>query len=437
MTPTPEDLEVPVLGSCHYPSPLRRRGQQFVDAGQRVLLSPDAEDVGRCLETGVMPPSFERAGPRESLFFDPAGLACGIVTCGGLCPGINDVIRSIVMTLTYGYGVRRVLGFRYGYQGLSAGSPVEPVGLVPDQIDQIHEHGGTMLGSSRGPQPVEEIVSTLDRCKIGILFCIGGDGTMAGASAIAAEIARQGREIGVIGIPKTIDNDLVWIQRSFGFSTAVEEARRAIRAAHVEAKGAWNGVGLVKLMGRHSGFITAHACLANNDANLCLIPEVPFTVDGDGGLLDVLEQRLAEKRHAVVVVAEGAGQELLESGRPERRDASGNVRLEDIGQFLRGELAAGLADRGTGSSVRYIDPSYMIRSLPANAFDSEFCLILGQHAVHAGMAGRTDVVVGFWNSRFTHVPIGIVAGRRRRVEPDGRLWHRVLEATGQPASMGR
>jgi 6-phosphofructokinase 1 len=426
-----EDLRISHLGKCEFPSPQPGSYGRFVGEVERVLVSPDTERGAR---GDAELPCFERAGPRAKLFFDPSAIACGIVTCGGLCPGLNDVIRSVVMTLSYSYGVGRIYGFRFGFAGLSADPPAEPVRLTPDGVKRIHEQGGTILGSSRGPQDVAEMVETLVKHDIGVLFCVGGDGTLRGASALAAEIAQRDLRIAVIGIPKTIDNDLLWVQRSFGFSTAVEKARTAIQAAHVEAEGAWNGIGLVKLMGRHSGFIAAESCLANNDANFCLIPEVPFTLEGRGGFLDLLEQRLRAKRHAVIVVAEGAGQDLLEGAGTER-DASGNVKLQDIGRYLHDRILDHLRGRGMATSVKYIDPSYMIRSLPAVALDSEFCLILGQHAVHAGMSGHTEMVVGFWNQRFTHVPIRAVAGQRNHVDPRGALWARVLEAIGQPATM--
>jgi 6-phosphofructokinase 1 len=279
------------------------------------------------------------------------------------------------------------------------------------------------------------MVDTLERLSVGILFVIGGDGGLRGAAELSAEIQRRGLSISVIGVPKTIDNDLLWTTRSFGFDTAVEEATSAILAAHVEARGAWNGVGLVKLMGRHSGFIAAHATLATSDVNFCLVPEVPFTLDGEGGFLEALEKRLLEKRHAVVVVAEGAGQDLIEADGTPHRDASGNVRLKDIGLFLRDRIRQYFDKRTLDVPVRYIDPSYTIRSMPANSFDAQFCLVLGQHAVHAGMAGRTNMVVGLWNQRFVHIPIPVAISRRKRIEPQGDVWQRVLEASGQPASL--
>jgi 6-phosphofructokinase 1 len=278
------------------------------------------------------------------------------------------------------------------------------------------------------------MVDTLVKWNVGILFAIGGDGTLRGAAALSQEIARRHLQIGVIGVPKTIDNDLLWIERSFGFATAAEEANHALVAAHAEARGA-NGVGLVKLMGHETGFIAAHSSLANCDVNFCLVPEVPFTLEGTGGFLQTLEARLDCKHHAVVVVAEGAGQELFQGADHGARDASGNIRLKDIGVFLHDQMARYFAQCGKEVSIKYIDPSYIIRGIPANAVDSEYCLLLGQHAVHAGMAGRTDMVVGYWNQHFTHLSIALAVARRKQIDPHGEVWHHVLEATGQPASM--
>jgi len=433
--PQLREFTITALGPCRIPSPLLKRGQQFVNDSSRVLASADTQDLESFLEKGQMPPSFELAGPRSQLFFDPSKLTCGIVTCGGICPGLNDVIRSVVRTLTFGYGVPSILGFRYGYAGLSAQSGSTPLFLTPEIVDGIHKQGGTLLGSSRGPQAIDDMIETLVRHAVGILFTIGGDGTLRGASALSQEIHRRGLPISIIGIPKTIDNDLDWIERSFGFATAVEQATPAIEAAHTEARDAWNGVGLVKLMGRHSGFIAAHASLANPDVNFCLIPEIPFTLTGEEGFLRVLERRLDSRRHAVIIVAEGAGQDLLQDPTQQAYDASGNARLKDIGVFLRDQITRYFAEQGKEATIKYIDPSYIIRSLPANALDSEFCLILGQHAVHAGMAGRTDMVVGYWNQRFTHMPIRPAVSRRKQLDPQDAEWQSVLQATGQPAAM--
>lgn len=441
--PSRESLEVRRLGQAAgmeatVPSPLRQT-DLMVDEDDRVVATSSTQRLQTYLDRGETPPSFERAGARERLYFDPAETAVGIVSCGGLCPGINNVIRSIVLTLVHHYRVPRILGFRWGFSGL-AGPEREkepPMELTASFVSSIHGMGGSVLGMSRGPQDVGAMVDRLEELGISILFTLGGDGTLRGASALAAEIERRGRDIAIVGIPKTIDNDIRWIERSFGFATAVEEADQAIVGAHTEARGAWNAVGLVKLMGRHSGFITAHASLANSDVNFCLVPEIPFTLHGRGGLLDVLEARLRERRHAVIVVAEGAGQDLIraESGMDPGRDVSGNVKLQDVGPFLKQRIGEYLKARGMDHTIKYIDPSYIVRSMPANSLDAEFCLQLGQHAVHAGMAGRTDMVVGYWNRRFTHVPIPVAVETRNAIDPDGPTWQRVLEATGQPSSM--
>jgi len=372
----------------------------------------------------------EAAGPREKLFFDPSPLACGIVTCGGLCPGLNDVIRSIVLSLSHHYGVTKVYGFRFGYEGLVRRHGHEPLKLTPDAISRIHEIGGTVLGSSRGPQDPAEMARTLGDMKIGILFAIGGDGTLRGAQKIAEEAARQGIVLSIIGIPKTIDNDISFVQKTFGFETAVAEARRAIYSANTEAEAARNGIGLVKLMGRDSGFIAAYSVLVDSQANFCLIPEVPFTLEK---FLAELKRRLERRSHAVIVVAEGAGQDLVE--KTAERDPSGNVTYGDIGVFLRDAIKVYFKGAAIESSIKYIDPSYTIRSVPTNPHDSAFCLLLGHSAVHAGMSGRTNMVVSFWNHQFTHVPISLATSRRKKIDPEGVLWNSVLASTGQPWKM--
>jgi 6-phosphofructokinase 1 len=388
------------------------------------------EKVREFLDAGKEPPQMELAGPREKIFFDPSRLRCGVVTCGGICPGINDVIRAIVLSLHYHYGVKTVFGFRFGYEGLVPKHGHEPLELTPETVKNIHQRGGTILASSRGPQDIAEMVNTLERMAIGILFVIGGDGTLRGAQAIAQEVEQRGLAISVVGIPKTIDNDISYVQETFGFETAVTETRTSLYSAYVEATGAWNGIGLVKLMGRHSGFIAAYATLANSNVNFCLVPEIPFTLEG---FLHALQERLSKRGHALVVVAEGAGQDLM--GETPGRDASGNVRLGDIGIFLRDRIREHSAKARVEVNLKYIDPSYTIRSMPANARDSALCLLLGQRAVHAGMTGRTNMVVSVWRGEFTHVPISLAVSLRKRIDPEGWLWAAVLSSTGQPRNM--
>jgi 6-phosphofructokinase 1 len=405
-------------------------GVHFVDTDEPVLYHPNLRSIEACLDAGREPPSFEIAGPRRQIYFDPSKLKAGIVTCGGLCPGLNDAIRAIVLSLFHHYGVRTVFGFRYGYEGLAPKYCHPPLELTPASVHDIHEKGGTILGSSRGPQDVGEMVDTLERMNVSLLFTIGGDGTLRGAQAMAEEIARRNLRIAVIGIPKTIDNDIRYVEQSFGFDTAVTETRTAIYSAKSEADGARNGIGLVKLMGRQSGFIAAYATLANSVVNFCLIPEVRFTLEG---FLEALGTRLEKRGHAVIVAGEGAGQDLMAA--TDARDASGNIRLGDIGIFLRDQIQQHFKKIATDASLKYIDPSYTIRSMPANARDSAFCLLLGHAAVHAGMAGRTNMVVGFWKNEFTHLPIAQAVSGRKQIDPQGKLWTSVVTSTGQPKEM--
>ncbi len=380
---------------------------------------------------------FELAGPRERIYFNPADTRIAIVTCGGLSPGLNAVIRAIVMESYYGYGVRSITGIRYGYSGLNPKSGYDPVELTPAGVREIHLDGGTILGSSRGgTEDMDAMVTRLSELGINILYTIGGDGTLKGAHEMAKIIKGRGLDIAIVGVPKTIDNDISYIQRTFGFDTAVSKAVEAIYSAHVEAEGAPNGIGLVKLMGRDSGFIAANASLAMNDVNFVLIPEVPFDLYGANGFLANLEKRILRRGHAVVCAAEGASQDLLVSDRGKQaRDASGNPVLEDVGIFLREKIKEYFRDKGIPINLKYIDPSYMIRSSPPNSTDSIFCAMLGQYAVHAGMAGKTDMIIGLWNNVYTHVPTELVTSERKHIDPDSRFWYSVLAATGQPSEM--
>jgi len=421
-------FEVSRLGDCRIPSPMK--GTPFVKEHEHLLYHSSLPEIESYLNTGAQPPRFELAGPREHIYFDPSKLTCGIVTCGGLCPGINDVIRAIVMSLFYHYGVKTVFGFRYGYEGLSSRYGHAPLQLNPENVNEIHQMGGTILGSSRGPQDIGDMVDTLVRMGVGILFTVGGDGTLRGAQAIAEEIGKRGLKISVIGIPKTIDNDISCIQQSFGFDTAVTESRPALSSAHTEAIGARNGIGLVKLMGRESGFIAVFATLANSEVNFCLVPEVSFSLPT---FLKALDDRLKNRGHALIVVGEGAGQYLMQERGD--KDASGNIRFGDIGIFLKDQITSYFKKTGMEVSLKYIDPGYIIRSMPANARDSAFCLLLGHNAAHAGMAGRTNMVVGFWKNEFTHLPIPAAVAQRKKIDPHGRLWSSVIESTGQPRDM--
>jgi 6-phosphofructokinase 1 len=436
------DTSIIKLGEKTIISPLQERfpitSSVFVHGKMQVLHDFLRKDVEKQIkEDNVF--SFEKGGPRKMIYHDPTKVKMAIVTCGGLCPGLNDVIRQIVMEAWYSYGVRNIVGVPYGYNGLLPENKYKYVNLSPDVVDDIHNDGGTILGSSRGgTSEIAPLVDALERMNINILFTIGGDGTQRGAHKIAEEALNRKYKLSVIGIPKTIDNDISFLERSFGFETAFSEGVKVLKGAHVEAKGAPNGIGLVKLMGRHSGFIAAHASLAVNDVNFVLVPEVPFQLYGPKGFLHALEARMEKRDHAVICVAEGAGQELLveESLRKGvEHDASGNVKLGDIGIFLKEKIIEYFKSRNKQVSLKYIDPSYIIRSAPANANDSLFCSLLGQYAVHAAMAGKTDMIVGQWHGQIIHIPIPLAVSKRKQIDPDSRLWYDVLATTGQPQVM--
>jgi 6-phosphofructokinase 1 len=425
------DFDVEELGPCRVKTPVQ--STEFVSDQEGVLYEILLSQVKESMEQGRELPAFQLAGPRQMIYFDPSKAKAAIVSCGGLCPGINDVIRSLVMCLRYRYGVRNILGIRYGYQGLIPSYGHEVLELTPELVVRIHEDGGSFLSSSRGQQDVGEMVDALERMNVNMLFCIGGDGTLQGAQAIVEEILRRKLKMAVIGLPKTIDNDICYIDKTFGFETAFTIGIDSVRSAHVEATGAPNGIGLVKTMGRHSGYLAANAALAMNDVNFVLIPEVPFDLEGPKGLLEALRGRLERRAHAVILVAEGAGQEFFEVR--EGFDSSGNIRLNDIGLLLKDRINRHFRDIGMEVNLKYIDPSYIVRSTPANPSDSIYCTRLAFNAVHAAMAGKTGAVIGRWNNIFTLVPIRATVSARNSISPQGAMWQSVLEVTGQPPSM--
>ena len=435
-----EDLNVKNLGPCKILSPSLRSMKKtmpdfhFVEDSERVLFDVIWNENENAEENATPPLSMEIAGPRRSIYFDPSKTTVAIVTCGGLCPGINNVIRSLVMGLWFRYGVRRIFGVQYGYEGFIPEYGHSFIDLDPEVVSNIHQFGGTILGSSRGQQSVQEIVDCLERNNINILFTIGGDGTLKGASAIQEEIANRGLKISVVGIPKTIDNDINLIEKSFGFETSVTIASPIIRDAHNEAKGAFNGIAIVKLMGRDSGFIAASAVMAMPEVNVVLIPEEKFDLQGDQGLLQFIHSRLEAKHHCVIVVAEGAGQNLFENN-DERQDASGNILHQDIGVLLKNEIQEYCKNKDMKVTIKYIDPSYIIRSAPANPSDSIFCNQLGLAAIHGAMAGKTGIVVGQRTDSFVYLPIDLVTKERKKIDVEGDLWLNVLESTGQPIHM--
>ena len=410
------------LGEAIFPSPIGRYINEDLRVPEHIV-----RDLNKPLSEGQL---FELAGPRKKLFFDPKQTRAGIVTCGGLCPGLNDVIRSLFLELHFAYGVKEVLGFRGGYVGLDPELGKEPIVLTPKLVDDIHQEGGTILGTSRGPVDTGIAVDNLIRLGVNILFTVGGDGTQRGGNELFQEAKKRGYPLAIVGVPKTIDNDVAFVTRTFGYLTAVEEAAKVLDRAHIEAKSVENGIALVKLMGRHAGFIAAGATVASQDVNFTLIPEVPFKLDGPNGFLAALKERVQNRSHALVVVAEGAGQDLLVQNSNER-DASGNVKIQDIGLFMREKIEAYFKAEKIPVVMRYIDPSYLVRSSPANAEDSILCDLYARHAVHAAMAGKTGLVIGYLHNEFIHVPIEVITSRKKSIDTNGFVWSAVLAATGQ------
>jgi 6-phosphofructokinase 1 len=430
---TKNNFAIENLGKREISSPISI--SQFTADESRLLFNTHMENYNSLKDDQGNPLSVELAGPREKIYFEPSKIKALIVTCGGLCPGINDVIRSITLTLFHRYGVSEIWGAKFGLRGLNPQCGHDLIKLTPKFVDSITSIGGSILSTSRGPQDADIMLDYLVKLKTNLLFCIGGDGTMRAADALKNKITQRNLKIAVVGIPKTIDNDLDLIQKSFGFDTAIEKAVESIKSAHVESKGSFNGIGLIKIMGRLSGHIAAHAALAQNDVNFVLIPEVPFDLQGEKGFLKILEKRMNLRGHAVILVAEGAGQEIMrKKDTPLEKDSSGNVRLLDIGIFLKNAIEEHFQKINMEINLKYIEPSYLIRSIPANAADGIYCSSLGQYAVHAAMAGKTGLLVALMREEYVHLPLN-AAVSRRKIDPQANIWQRVLETTGQPAEM--
>lgn len=433
------DFTIENLGECKIKSPIElstvvgNGTANYVKDSSFVRTAVNVYDTSKndLLDSSNL---MQKAGPREYIYFSPDEVKAGICTCGGLCPGLNDVIRAVVRCLWNRYGVRDIRGFQFGYKGFFKDENYETIPLNPENVDEIHKIGGSYLGTSRGGgMRTKDIVDTLQEKGINMLFVIGGDGTQHGALAISEEVEKRGYKCSVIGIPKTVDNDFLFIDRSFGFETAVQQAKDAVASIHMEARSQINGIGLVKLMGRESGFIATAAALASHECNFCLIPEVPFEMEGPNGFLSHLEKRLEKRHHAVIIVAEGAGQELLT--KTNQTDASGNIKLADIGVFLRDQINAYFKKKNIEINLKYIDPGYQIRAAVTTASDSIYCERLGNNAVHAAMAGKTKMVVGLVHEKFVHIPINMVIASRNVVDPEGALWRDTLDATSQPILM--
>lgn len=415
-------FNVEILGKAKFKNPINAPDSFFISKKSRVMYN--SLSVLNHFDTQN---SFELAGPHKNIYFDPSTTSAAIVTCGGLCPGLNAVIRSLVFELSYMYGVKNIYGVKYGYRGFIDD---DYINLDINVVKNINSVPGSILGSSRGPQDPKDIVKFLLKHKINMLFTIGGDGTLKGALNIANEIKKQNLDISVIGLPKTIDNDISHITKTFGFDTAVDVAREAVVSAHTEARGYYNSIGIVKLMGRESGFIAVNTAIATGEVNFVLIPELDFSLYGQNGLIPQLFDRLRKRHHAVIVVSEGAGQNLFKNENTQR-DKSGNVKFQDISKLLKEEILKYSKENNIPAIVKLLDPSYSIRSSKINASDSIYCMELGQSAVHAAFSGKTSALVGKNSDYYTLVPIETAISETKHVDIGSRLWRTVLESTGQ------
>ena len=435
------DGDVVALRVVHHGRP---RTGQWANAGGCRYTNPDGtcsvQEEDSTLSAHVrllpeLPASWAvRAGPRDTIYFDPSAITAGIVTVGGLCPGVNHILQALVVALT-AYGVRDIRGIRYGLRGFFE-TDYPPVPLSVESVDQIHLNGGTVLGTSRGGSNVPRIVDAIQLMKLDQVYLVGGNGGNAAADAIHRECKARGYPCAVVGLPKSIDNDILLIDSCFGFSTATNEAQRAIMAASVEARSAHNGIGLVKLMGRSSGFLAAQASVGAGVVDVCLLPEVTFDLQQ---VLSYVFDVLKRRGHAVIVVAEGAAQdtmraELQASGLevPDERDPSGNPLLLDVGKWLRDKLKAAAHERQTQIDLKYLSPAYMIRSVVADSGDAVYCRMLGHSAVHGAMAGFSGITAGVCSKHYVLLPSHEVVRTTRRLDPRGRLYRMMRAALGQP-----
>ncbi|CAN1829180.1 ATP-dependent 6-phosphofructokinase 5, chloroplastic [Linum perenne] len=376
-------MRTPVSGDFAGVYPSDEEWQGYINNNDRVLLktinfSSPSSAGAVCIDPDCtwVEQWVHRAGPREKIYFKPDEVKAGIVTCGGLCPGLNDVIRQVVITLEI-YGVKSIVGIPFGYRGFSD-KDLSEMPLSRKVVQNIHLSGGSLLGVSRGGPSVSDIVDSMQESEINMLFVLGGNGTHAGANAIHEECRRRKLKVAVVGVPKTIDNDILLMDKTFGFDTAVEEAQRAINSAYIEAHSAYHGVGIVKLMGRDSGFIAMHASLASGQIDICLIPEVPFQLHGPHGVLTHLKYLIETKGSAVLCVAEGAGQVFIDT---DLNIVSFNHSMSVDFPYLLFQTKKYFREIGVHADVKYIDPTYMIRACRANASDGILCAVLGQNAV--------------------------------------------------------
>jgi 6-phosphofructokinase 1 len=327
----------------------------------------------------------------------------GVLTGGGDCPGLNAVIRAVVRKGAGIYG-HEFVGFRDGWKG-----PLENVTMplgVPE-VRGILPRGGTILGSSRtNPFKVDDgfdrVTTTLHEHGIDALIAIGGEDTLG----VATRLGEMG--VNVVGVPKTIDNDLNATDYTFGFDTAVNIAMEAIDRLHTTAESHHRAL-IVEVMGRHAGWIALHAGLAGG-ANVILIPEQPFSVER---VCAYVESRFQSHYAPIIVVAEGAvpdgGQNTtIDKG----LDAFGHIRLGGIGEWLAGEI-----EKTTGKEARTTVLGHIQRGGTPSAFDRVLATRFGLHAVDAANDAAWGQMVALRGTQIVRVPLSEATTELKTVQP--------------------
>lgn len=452
-----------------------------------------------CLENIGL--TFPEAGPRENLVYpmesrDGAtdSLQVGVLVSGGIAPGINAVIKGIVdrHTLYSNHAKENddtsydleIIGYRDGFSGLLSGSHIK---LNRKKVRDFANKGGSLLGTSRyhplldlddpgkRDSAVRDIISNLK--DIDILYVIGGDGSMRAAHMIWTRAQRMHAEgeaskLSVVAIPKTMDNDILWVWQSFGFMSAVEKAKQFVLQLHTEASSNPR-LGIMQLFGSDSGFVVTHAALASGVCDYVLIPEADFSMEV---LCEFIKKKLKSRYKrgqdgkspfGMILMAETAiprdginspgckyiddpdvGLEKEEKIAIEKFIADGRrVQGQTQDALRRGGIK--IISRVVQKEIRQMkpgqywekfrvftnEPRHLIRAIDPSVQDVIFGQRMGTLAVDNAMAGYTDFMISQWLTEYVLVPLKLVVLGRKRVPQKGIFWKSVLANTGQPHEM--
>jgi 6-phosphofructokinase 1 len=450
--------------------------------------------------------TFAEAGPRNMLRFPGHHkklLKVGVLVSGGIAPGINAVISGIVQRHVLYHTPQitdlrvpgktprsytlQVFGFRNGFAGLLAGDDVtvlydsdSPDEKLRAHLRRIANRGGSEIGTSRyddllstadpdkREKDLDQVAENLANRHFDILYVIGGDGSMRAAHATWKRSRDNGKSLSVIGVPKTMDNDILWVWQSFGFLSAVEKAREALQQLHTEATSNPR-LCVVQLFGSDSGFVVSHAALASGVCDAALIPEVPFTMKK---LADYITERLSKRfrpgaggqsPYGMIVMAEtavpqdaedylsdpevdldenekAAIQAFVSKGCRVHGQTPDELRtggLKVVSRVLQKRIREMKVDDAYWADFRVFtnEPRHLLRAIPPSASDVAFGQRLGVLAVDNAMAGYTDFMISQWMTEYVLVPLDLVVLGRKRVPPNGIFWKSVVASTGQPPEL--